>query len=77
MAIGSIEHPSKYNPLALLKPDEPFFVLRGQDKLAAKRVRDWAACAHLHNVNHAKVQEAFALAEAMEAYAVLHGKVPD
>ena len=75
--MGTINNPSKFNPLAALKPDEPFFVLRGQDKLAAKRVRDWAADAHLHGVPMAKVEEAWQLASQMEAFAAVHGKVPD
>lgn len=75
--MGTQASPGQFDCLSKLNAHEPFFVLRGQDKLAAKRVRDWAADAHLHGVPQAKVEEAWKCADAMEVYAAAHGKVPD
>ena len=48
-----------------IKPGEPFFVLRGQDKLAPALVRAWAALAEEHGVSPDKVAEALGCAQAM------------
>jgi hypothetical protein len=48
--------------------DEPVFVLRAQDKLAPDLVREWAVRAAEHECSVAKVNEAFALADKMEAW---------
>lgn len=49
--------------------DEPIFVLRAQDKLAANLVRNWAQQAAMFLGNESpKVQEAFALADAMDRW---------
>lgn len=51
-------------------PEEPIFVLRAKDPLAAQTVRLWAAMASgVHEID--KIGEAKALADDMEAW---HGK---
>jgi hypothetical protein len=72
---------TKHNDSCLAKaaPDEPLFVLRAQDRLAPKIVRYWAMEAGaLGRVPFSKVNEAFALADRMEAWQREHGcKDPD
>lgn len=48
--------------------NEPIFVLRAQDKLAAATVRDWCDRAHNAGVNREKIIEARAIADLMEAW---------
>lgn len=60
--------------------DEPIFVLRAQDRLAPKVVRQWAdAAAGCGEVPKAKIDEARATATALEEWAKAHGgaKWPD
>ena len=56
-------------------PDEPIFVLRAQDALAADTVRFWASQANLRGVDQAKVNEAHKCAAAMEKWPI--HKLPD
>ncbi|PYX71578.1 MAG: hypothetical protein DMG78_14830 [Acidobacteria bacterium] len=59
-------------------PDEPLFVLRGNDTLAAATVLFWCSLAIDHKVSGAKVQEAMNCAEDMRQWALDHGtKKPD
>lgn len=55
--------------------DEPVFVLRAQDALAAQLVRDWAAKAEQFGCAAAKVSEARELSIAMDAWP--KRKMPD
>jgi hypothetical protein len=55
--------------------NEPLFVLRAQDMLAPELVREWAVRAAEHECSVAKVNEAFALADKMEAWP--NRKFPD
>lgn len=55
--------------------DEPVFVLRAQDVLAAGRVDDWADHAELQGSPPEKVAEARQLAEKMRAWP--SRKLPD
>jgi hypothetical protein len=48
--------------------DEPVFILRAQDKLAAMLVRVWATSAHRCGCPDEKVAEARALAAHMDAW---------
>jgi hypothetical protein len=49
--------------------DEPVFVLRAKDPLAAKLVEDWAAKAVLEGLHDdAKIQAAYRFAQAMKAW---------
>lgn len=56
----------RFDCLDKIGPDEPFFVLRGQDKLAAELVELWAIRAKLAGTPIDKVNEAFAVAEEMQ-----------
>jgi len=61
-----------------VKPGEPIFVLRAQDKLAPALVFLWAAMAELHGCPYEKADEAKGLAVDMRIWAVDHGsKFPD
>jgi len=51
--------------LTQFPPEEPVFILRGRDPLAAQTVYDWAARAERHNVNSAKVHGALEAGSAM------------
>jgi hypothetical protein len=68
---------TKHNSISLSKAqdDEPIFVLRAQDRLAPDLVRGWAAQAERAGCPAAKVQEARAVAEAMERWPAR--KLPD
>jgi hypothetical protein len=71
---------TKHTDLCLQKAgeSEPIFVLRAQDQLAPLVVRAWAKLAHQAGVPRAKIQEAHALADAMDAWQAEHGaKRPD
>ncbi len=61
--------------LRKIAPDEPIFVLRAQDCLAAKCVRDWAARALMAGVPREKFMAAIKIAEEMEAWP--NKKIPD
>lgn len=61
--------------LSNVKPGEPIFVLRAQDKLAPELIRDWAIKAHINGASDDKVNEALATANAMEDWPVR--KYPD
>ncbi|MGD9954249.1 MAG: hypothetical protein AB7S87_16890 [Burkholderiales bacterium] len=50
------------------RSDEPLFVLRGRDSLAAATVQHWAAKAHVAGVNPKKVMGALQLSAAMEKF---------
>jgi hypothetical protein len=58
-----------------LKPGEPFFVLRAQDKLSPGLIREWAVAAAQFGASAEKVREALATADAMEQWPVR--KYPD
>lgn len=74
MAIKSIEAVS--GCFAGAADDEPLFVLRAQDLLAAAIVREWAEQAHhTGRVSRQKINEALALADQMEAWP--NRKYPD
>lgn len=61
--------------LAKIKPGEPFFVLRGQDKMAPMAVRHWANEAEKAGVDPDKVQNARNCAHAMNKHRPI--KMPD
>ena len=65
--------------LAKLHPGEPFFVLRGQDILAADAVDAWltAALTGQPTISYAKSREAALCMNAMREWAFHHGKRPD
>jgi len=61
--------------IARIPDDEPIFILRGQDKLAAAVVRFWADRAEQAGVRSGKVMGARDCADAMDAWPVK--KLPD
>lgn len=54
--------------LGKAKDDEPVFILRGQDSLAADLVETWAIRARSLGCHNDKVREAMELAETMRAW---------
>lgn len=66
--MGTKKKPGKYDCLKNLKDNEPFFVLRAQDHLAAVLVSQWAALADLMGCPREKVDEALSVAEAMDKW---------
>ena len=61
--------------LRKVKPGEPFFVLRGQDRLAPALVRAWASLARETGCSEEKCFEAEQLAQRMERFS--DRKFPD
>jgi hypothetical protein len=53
--------------------DEPLFVLRAKDKLAAATVLYWCRLAIDHEVSSAKLQEAMNCAEDMRQWGLEYG----
>jgi hypothetical protein len=68
---------TKHNSVVLTnaRDDEPIFVLRAQDRLAADIVRQWADAAERAGCSGEKVIEARAVADAMESWPAR--KLPD
>ena len=54
--------------LGKASPDEPVFILRGQDDLAEDLVEEWAIRAHVNGCGDDKVNEALELAEKMRQW---------
>lgn len=73
--MGTKKNPDRYDCLKTLKDDEPFFILRGQDRLAPAAIDEWVRRAKINKVPHDKVMAAMMCAEAMRAYP--GRKVPD
>lgn len=61
--------------MTTIQADEPTFLLRGQDQLAAKTVRAWASFAHAAGAPLAVVESALQQADAMHAWPIK--KLPD
>lgn len=53
-----------------MSPDEPLFVLRAQDVLSTRAVRDWAKFATATCCPAVKIEEALNLANQMESWPV-------
>jgi len=69
MAIKGTEIADPNSCLNRADDDEPIFVLRAKDLLAAKLVEDWAARAVLEGCHEdAKIQGAYRFAQAMRAW---------
>jgi hypothetical protein len=66
---------SRFDCLADLATDEPYFVLRAQDRLAAEQVEAWAIEAQLNGCSPEKVAEARRIAVAMRRWP--KRKMPD
>lgn len=52
--------------------DEPIFVLRAKDPLAAKIVEEWSARSVLAGIHQDRAQAAFRFAQAMRAWRKQH-----
>jgi hypothetical protein len=65
--------------LARSQDSEPIFILVARDRLAADKVRSWAADLAIHNGPKYKVADAYAIADDMDRWRDLHGggKLPD
>lgn len=72
--MGTKKKPGAYDCYANAAPDEPMFVLLGRDPMAGALVRAWAEMRALTGEEPAKVAEARACADAMDAYATERGK---
>jgi hypothetical protein len=76
VTVGTKRNPDRYDvDLSKLDQDEPFFILRGNDELAAELVELWGIHANTLNVNHDKVLAAYHCAEDMRRWN--KRKVPD
>ncbi len=62
------EGPNKFDCYAAAHPQELMFILLGRDNLAPDLVRLWAAKRRTAGEDPAKVAEALACADAMEAW---------
>jgi len=60
--------PGRYDCYAKLDPDEPYFVLRGQDAEAAELVETWAMRAKRAGCPNDKVNEAMDTADEMRRW---------
>ena len=56
--MGTKNNPGQFDCYDDIDPDEPFFVLRAKDPLAAMIVRWWAGVADKTGVSEEKVREA-------------------
>jgi hypothetical protein len=74
--MGTKNNPGDFDCYAKLAPDEPYFIVRGQDILAPGVVRRWATLALEAGVDRAKIAEAERVAYDMERYQQ-GKKVPD
>jgi len=68
-------NPGPFDCYAKLDPDEPYFVLRGQDAEAAELVELWALRAKAAGCGGDKVNEAMDVADEMRRWP--KRKVPD
>lgn len=66
----SVQMLKNQGPLGRCKFDEPVFVLRAQDALAADLVEKWAIWAQAGGTNSDKVKEAMDLADEMRRWPV-------
>jgi hypothetical protein len=60
--------PGRFDAFAKLGPDEPFFILRAQDALAADLVELWAIRARAGGTHIDKTRDAVDLAEEMRQW---------
>jgi len=69
-------NPGPFDCYENAKPDEPMFVLLGRDANAGLLVRLWADIREQRGEDPAKVAEARAVADQMDAWAKKLGKTP-
>lgn len=77
--MGTRVKPGKFDCFNKLHPNEPFFVLRGNDKFAPRLIAAWADAAEQAGCRMEKVQEARQIGQDMLAWqrAQGTGKNPD
>lgn len=56
--------------MAKAEPDEPYFVLLGRDRSAAKLVREWATQRHAEGDTSGAVMEALGIANDMDKFSI-------
>jgi len=67
--MGTKRKPDKYDvDLSKIDPEEPVFILRAQDNLAAELVELWSLRAKAQGTDHDKVRAAFECAEEMRRW---------
>lgn len=66
--MGTKNNPGKYDCYGKAEPDEPIFILRANDPIAPMVVRLWAAQYWQQGGKKEKVDDARAVADAMEAW---------
>lgn len=72
--MASKNNPGRFDCYTNAAPDEPMFVLLGRDPMGATLVRAWATMREEQGEDPAKVAEARACADAMDAWAASLGK---
>jgi hypothetical protein len=73
--MGTRRNRSNYDCMNKLGPDEPYFILRAQDRLAPELVEAWAVEAQLNDCRGDKIAEARRIAAAMRRWP--KRKMPD
>jgi len=68
MALKRDEIADTHSCLNRAGADEPLFILRGKDPLAAKIIEEWAARAALAGLHNDRFREAFRYAQAVRAW---------
>lgn len=66
--MGTKNNPGKFDAYGKAEPDEPMFTLLARDPQAPLLIRQWARDRRLRDPADPKVAEAFACADAMEAW---------
>ena len=66
--MGTKNNPGAFDCIKNAEPDEPYFALLARDKHAPALVRAWANARELEREDPAKVAEARACADSMEAW---------
>lgn len=66
--MGTKNNPAPFDCYANAEPDEPMFVLLARDPHAPELVRQWAEHRSYGGYDPEKVAEAFACADAMDAW---------
>jgi len=67
-------HPGKFDCFSAAEPDEEMFILLGRDPMAGALVRAWAEMREHVGEDPAKVKEARACADKLDAWATKKGK---
>lgn len=74
--MGTKNNPSRYDAMAKAEPDEPYFVLLGRDRGAARLVRAWAMSRMDENEPCEVIAEALGIAYHMDKFAMAYHARP-